>query len=67
MDWLDDHGIPYRTLDVVRDEKAYQEMLRLSDQSLAPVIEVDGHVLADFGPTELAAFWKTLDQDQAVR
>ena len=25
---------------------------------LAPVIEVDGNVLADFGPSELAAWWK---------
>jgi glutaredoxin 3 len=62
MDWLDDHGIPYKTLDVLRNEKNYQEMVQLSGQSLAPVIDVDGHVLADFGPPELAAFWKQLDQ-----
>jgi glutaredoxin 3 len=66
MDWLDDRGIPYKTLDVVRNEKAYQEMVQLSGQSLAPVIEVDGRILADFGPPELAAFWKQLDQDQPV-
>lgn len=33
-------------------------MVRLSGQTLAPVIEVDGAVLADFGPEELAAFWQ---------
>jgi hypothetical protein len=32
-------------------------MVRISGQELAPVIEVDGKVLADFGPEELAKFW----------
>lgn len=62
MDWLDDHGIRYDVLDVIADRAAYDEMVRLSGQSLAPVIQVDGHVLGDFGARELAAFWKTLGQ-----
>jgi hypothetical protein len=33
-------------------------MVRLSGQELAPVIEADGKVLADFGPEELAKFWE---------
>ena len=33
-------------------------MVKLSGQSLAPVIDVDGKILADFGPEELAAFWE---------
>jgi len=36
------------------------EMVRLSGQTLAPVIEVDGKILADFGPEELAPFWEKL-------
>ena len=36
------------------------EMVTLSGQTLAPVIEVDGKILADFGPEELAKFWETL-------
>ena len=63
MDWLDDHQIQYETLDVVADEKAYNEMYRLSGQTLAPVIDVDGKILADFGARELAAFWKTVERD----
>ena len=62
MDWLDDHGIQYEVLDVIADEKAYEEMYRLSGQTLAPVIDVDGRILADFGARELAAFWKNLEQ-----
>jgi glutaredoxin len=64
MNWLDDHGIQYGTLDVTADEKAYEEMHRLSGQTLAPVIDVDGRILADFGAKELAAFWKKLEQTE---
>lgn len=58
MDWLDQRGVGYDVLDVIADAKAYDEMVRLSGQSLAPVIEVDGKVLGDFGPPEIAAWWK---------
>lgn len=60
MDWLERQGIHFEVLDVIRDERAYGEMMRLSGQTLAPVIEVDGHVLADFGARELEAFWRRL-------
>jgi glutaredoxin 3 len=56
--WLDDHGIKYEKIDVIADEAAFAEMVRISGQELAPVLEVDGHVLADFGPEELPAFWE---------
>ncbi len=57
MDWLDEHGVKYETLDVIASEEAFDEMIRLSGQELAPVIEADGKVLADFGPEQLAEFW----------
>jgi glutaredoxin len=60
MAWLDEHGIQYEKIDVIADEVAFDEMLRLSGQELAPVIEVDGKVLADFGPEELAKFWEEI-------
>ena len=56
--WLDDRGIRYEKLDVLEDDAAMQEMKRLSGQTSAPVINVDGEILADFGPDELAAWWK---------
>jgi glutaredoxin len=59
--WLDARGIQYETLDVISDHAAMAEMVRLSGQTLAPVIEVDGQVLADFGPEQLERFWKTLE------
>jgi glutaredoxin len=63
MRWLDDHDIEYEKLDVIADGAAFEEMVRLSGQELAPVIEVDGKVLADFGPEELAKFWEKLNQE----
>ncbi|HVU09119.1 MAG TPA: glutaredoxin family protein [Verrucomicrobiae bacterium] len=60
MRWLDDHGIQYEMLDVISDEKAFAEMVKLSGQTLAPTIDVDRKILADFGPEELEKFWETL-------
>jgi|DewCreStandDraft_5_1066085.scaffolds.fasta_scaffold00006_283 glutaredoxin 3 len=60
-EWLRDRGISYERLDVSRDARAWDEMVRLSGQTLAPVIDVDGAVLADFGPEELARFWEGLE------
>jgi glutaredoxin 3 len=60
IDWLNERDIKYETLDVTSDPVARQEMFQLSGQTLAPVIEVDGVVLADFGPDELEEFWKGL-------
>jgi glutaredoxin len=61
MEWLDSNKIKYNTLDVTSDRAAWDEMVRLSGQSCAPVIEVDGEMLADFGASELAQFWNELN------
>lgn len=58
MTWLDRQGVRYETLDVITDATAYSEMLRLSNQTLAPVIEVGNRVLADFGADELERWWR---------
>jgi glutaredoxin 3 len=55
--WLDQRGIVYDTLDVIDDPAAMTEMVKLSGQDLSPVIEVDGKILADFGPDELEEWW----------
>ena len=61
MEWLDERGIPYETLDVTADRAAAREMFELSGQTLAPTIDVDGEVLADFDTDQLQAFWKKLN------
>jgi hypothetical protein len=58
MHWLDAHGVTYEKIDVIADEAAYDEMIRLSGQDLAPVIEADGEILADFAPDQLPEFFK---------
>ena len=54
--WLDERGIQNEKIDVIADEKAMAEMVKLSGQTFAPVIEVDGQILADFGPPELESY-----------
>jgi glutaredoxin 3 len=61
MRWLDDHDMKYEKLDVIADAKAYEEMVKLSGQDYAPVMDVDGKILADFGPEELPGFFKNLN------
>jgi len=65
--WLDERGLKYEALDVIADSKAFTEMVNLSGQRLAPVIDVDGKILADFGPDELAKFWKQFEATDGHR
>jgi glutaredoxin 3 len=65
MRWLDEHDVNYERIDVIADESAHDEMIRLSGQELAPVIDVDGEILADFGPDQLAEFWNRRERKNA--
>jgi glutaredoxin len=65
MRWLDDREVSYEKIDVIADESAFDEMIRLSGQDLAPVIDVDGEILADFGPDQLAEFFSRLERKNA--
>jgi len=65
MRWLDDRCIEYEKIDVIADEAAFDEMIRISGQELAPVIDADGKILADFGPEELANFWERIPTTDA--
>ena len=58
MEWLEARGVPYEEIDVTGDATAFHEMIDLSHQTLAPVIQVDGQVLADFDTGQLERFWK---------
>ena len=64
MEWLDQRGNKYETLDVTADPVARKEMVELSGQTLAPVIEVDGEVLADFDTDQLQEFWNRLQVEK---
>lgn len=62
QEWLDDHEIEYETLDVTTNRAAREEMFELTGQTLAPCIEVDGEILADFDTDQLEEFWKKLEK-----
>jgi len=62
-DWLEARGIPHETIDVIANRKAFEEMRRLSGQTLAPVIDVDGRILADFGADELEEWWEQMEEE----
>lgn len=66
MAWLDRRGVAYEKIDVMANRAAFEEMIRLSGQTLAPVIQVDGRVLADFDPGQLERFWSQFDHSRSA-
>ena len=62
--WLKRQGVEFEVVDVFENPAAFEEMERISGQILAPVIEVDGKVLAAFGARELVVFWEELGKDE---
>ena len=56
--WLRERNIAYDAIDVTADRNAAREMVALSGQTRAPVIDCDGQILADFDTGQLAEFWK---------
>lgn len=55
-DFLDDHGISHRELNVTDDRHAFEEMIKLSGQPKAPTLNWHGDILADFDVAELTEF-----------
>ena len=66
IEWLDARGIQYEVLDVISDSRARKEMFQLSGQTLAPVIDVDGEILADFDTDQLQRFWNELERQESA-
>lgn len=59
VDFLDEHGIPYRRVDISEDGSARAEMERFSGQGMVPTLDWNGEVLADFGVDELVPFLRS--------
>jgi glutaredoxin len=55
---LHEFGVPYERREVRSNPEFFKEMREISGQSKAPVLDLDGRILADFGPEELPAFLK---------
>jgi monothiol glutaredoxin len=56
-------GISPTILDVTSDRAAWEEMKNLTGQTSAPCLDVDGHILADFGAHELDVWWLQMGFD----
>lgn len=54
--YLRREGIDYEVVNVSRDRESMREMVELSGQTLAPTMDWDGEILADFGVSELIPF-----------
>ena len=67
IEWLDGRGIKYEVLDVISDTAARKEMFQLSGQTLAPTIDVDGEILADFDTDQLEEFWRELGLESTAK
>ena len=63
VEFLDGHGVGYRTKDVSDDAAAFAEMQKKSGQTKAPTLDWHGKILADFGTDELVPFLR----DQNVK
>lgn len=64
--WLQARGVSHETLDVEANHEAMLEMIEKSGQTLAPVIEMNGAILADFDTDELAKFWTEQTADSSI-
>ncbi len=59
-EYLKEHGLPFKEIDVGHDPAANEEMVRLSRQRCVPTIVIDGHVLANFDTDQLEEFLTNL-------
>jgi glutaredoxin len=51
-------GVKYERREVRANSAYFNEMKEISGQSKAPVLNIDGRILADFGVEQLPAFLK---------
>ena len=51
-------GVKYERREVRSNPAFFQEMQEISGQSKAPVLDIDGRILADFGPEQISPFLK---------
>lgn len=56
MDYLDEHKIAYRKVDVRLSGADMQKLEDVSGQTKTPTLDWDGDILPDFGVEELEPF-----------
>lgn len=56
MDYLDQRGIKYETVDVRGSDKGMRKLQEISGQTKTPTLDWNGKVLPDFGTDQLEQF-----------
>lgn len=56
--FLDSTGLAYEYLDVIKDKKLFEEMVKKTGQEAAPCVEIDGHMLADTDAAAVETYMK---------
>ncbi len=64
VDLLNARGIAFEERRVTGNQDHYDEMVRISRQSKAPVVDIDGHLLIDTDADEVGDY---LDKNAIVR
>ena len=54
--WLENEGYDFTKIDVINSTEAFDEMIEISGQTLAPTMTYGSLILADFGVPELEKF-----------
>ncbi len=60
-EFLSNHGIKFKDIDVSKDKRALKEMVKKSGQLGIPVIEIKGRVIVGFDEEELRRLLKIKD------
>ena len=58
MEFLKEKGIEFEEIDVSKDEKAKEEMIKKSGKLEVPVIEIDGQIVAGFDKEKIVKLLK---------
>jgi len=51
--YLEKHGKEFEDIDVSKDEKYLQEMIKISGQMGVPVVDIDGEVITGFDKAKI--------------
>lgn len=52
-DFFEENGLRFEEYNVLQDDKAREEMIRISEQRGVPVIDIDGEIYVGFNRAEL--------------
>ena len=57
-EFLKEHNIKFEEIDVSRNEKVRDEMIKKSGQKVAPVLEIDGEIVVGFDKEKIVKLLK---------